>query len=209
MEPTTVLAMDITFEDFAQAYRTNDGYLLAGTLAPIPPPSDPERLTNFYHSTNAHGVTTELRYRLQYNPDLQLDKKESLAWQEVYASYWKFLGILLAAEDAQNAGSAQEADWVGVYEGWRDVVNVLYRQYQANLFGAWTIPCLYGAGKFLRVFAIKADQKAAASQRDSGMSFGVGGVPEEDMLGSESKNEKLEDATRQINRIFGLCISDR
>lgn len=209
MDAPTEHTMDDVFSDFTQAYAITDGYLLARTLSPVPPPSDPERLYNFYGSTNAHGLTTDLRYKLQYNPDLRLDKKESLAWQEVFATYWRFLGMLLAAEEAQNVGSAHEADWAGVYEGWKDVVNVLYRQYQANLFGAWTIPCLYNAGKYLRIFAIKADEKAAASQKDSGTSFSVGGLPEEDMLGSESKNEKLEDATRQINRIFGLCISDR
>jgi COP9 signalosome complex subunit 12 len=201
--------MDTLFADFAQAYATSDGYLLSTTLSPNPPRNDPGRLYAFRGSTNAHGLTTELRYKLQYNPDLQLDKKESQAWQETFASFWKFLGVLLAAEEAQNVGSVHEADWSGVYESWKEFVNVLYRGYQANLFGAWTIPCLYNAGKFLRIFAIKADEKSAATQRDSGINFAAGGLQEEDMLGSESKNEKLEDATRQINRIFGLCISDR
>jgi hypothetical protein len=201
--------MDALFTDFAQAYATNDGYLLSNCLSPNPPPSDPARLYSFHRSTNAHGLATELRYKLQYNPDLKLDKQESQAWQETFASFWRFVGVLLVAEEAQNVGSIQEADWAGVYEAWREVVNVLYRGYQANLFGAWTIPCLYNAGKYLRIFAIKADEKTAATQRDSGMSFGVGGLQEEDVLGTDSKNEKLEDATRQINRIFGLCISDR
>ena len=195
--------------DFTRAYATNDGYLLSYCLSPVPPSWDPARLYDFFRSTNLHGLSTELRYKLQYNPELQLDKKESQAWQETFAAFWKFAGLLLVAEEAQNVGSVREAEWNGVYETWKDVVNVLYRGYQAKLFGAWTIPCLYNAGKYLRIFAIKADEKAAATQRDSGMSFGANGLAEEDMLGSDSKNEKLEDATRQINRIFGLCISDR
>lgn len=201
--------MDTLFADFAQAYATNNGYLLSSTLSPSPPWTDPGRLYAFRNASNPHTLATDLRYKLRYNPDLQLDKKESQAWQETFAAFWKFVGILLAAEEAQNVGNAHEADWAGVYDGWKDVVNVLYRGYQANLYGAWTIPCLYNAGKFLRIFAIKADEKSAATQRDSGINFSAGGLQEEDMLGSESKNEKLEDATRQINRIFGLCISDR
>lgn len=198
--------MNSLFADFTKAYGTLDGYLLSTTISPIPPPSDPARLYNFHRSANAFSLPTDLRYKLQYNPDLQLDRKESQAWQEVFVAFWKCVSLLLAAEEAQNVGSGQEADWNAVYDAWKDVVNTLYRGYQANLFGAWTIPCLYMAGKYLRNFAIKADEKAASTQRDSGMSFGL---QEEDVLGSESKNEKLEDAARQINRIFGLCIADR
>jgi hypothetical protein len=93
-----------------------------------------------------------------------------------------------------------------VYESWKDVVVVLLRGYSNGAFLAWTIPCLYTAGKYLRIFAIKADDNVA-SLRDSGMAFG--GLQEEDAFGSGGKHEKLEDAARQINRIFGICISDR
>ena len=198
--------MDSVFHDFANAYHTLNGYLLATTLSPEPPPADPARLYSFQRSSTSHTIQTDLRYKLQYNPEIQLDKKEAGAWLEVYTVYYSFLGPLLSAEEAQNAGRAKEADWARVYDGWKDVVNTLYKGYHAGLFGAWTIPCLYTAGKYLRVFAIKADMKIA-SQRDSGLAFG--GIQEEDAFNPDSKNEKLEDAARQINRIFGLCIADR
>ena len=198
--------MDAVFVDFANAYSTLNGYLLATTLSPEPPASDPARLYSFQRSSNSYSIATDLRYKLQYNPDVQLDKKEANAWLDVYTQFYAFVGSLLAAEEAQNAGHFRDADWAKVYDAWKDVVNTLYKGYQSNVFGAWTLPCLYIAGKYLRIFAIKADEKIA-SQRDSGFAFGV--LQEEDAFNPDSKNEKLEDAARQINRIFGLCISDR
>lgn len=198
--------MDQIFQDFARAQDQLDGNLLATTISPEPPGHDPARLYNFLRSSSAHSIQTDLRYKLQYNPDLRLEKKEAGAWLEVFSVFYKFAGHLVAAEEASNAGHVRDANWTGVYEIWKEVVNVLYKGYQSNVFGAWTIPCLYTAGKYLRVFGIKADENSA-SQRDSGIAFG--GIQEEDVLSPDSKNEKLEDAARQINRIFGLCISDR
>jgi len=198
--------MDALWVDFATAQNTRDGYLLATTITPDPPKSDPARLYNFRRSSNEHSIQTDLRYKLQYNPRLQLDKKEAGAWLDVYAAFYSFTGKLLTAEEAQNAGKSRDADWNVVYESWRDVLNAVHRGYSNNVFEAWTIPCLYVVGKYLRTFAIKADEKAA-SQRDSGLAFG--GIQEEDAFNVGSKNEKLEDAARQINRLFSLCLSDR
>lgn len=198
--------MDQIFQDFVQAQNTSYGYLLASTISPEPPPNDPARLYNFLRSSNPHSIQTDLRYKLQYNPDLRLEKKEANAWLEVFTVFYRFVAHLMAAEEASNGGKAKDANWSGVYDVWKEVVNTLHKGYQASLFAAWTIPCLYNAGKYLRVFAIKADE-TSASQRDSGIAFG--GIQEEDVLNPDSKNEKLEDAARQINRIFSLCISDR
>jgi len=54
----------------------------------------------------------------------------------------------------------------------------------------------------LRIFAIKADEGAAN---------GSGNVTnfQDDLNPEAEKNEKLEDAARQLNRIFQLCLSDR
>lgn len=198
--------MDQIFLDFVQAQNNANGNNLATTISPEPPAHDPARLYNFLRSSNPHSIQTDLRYKLQYNPELRLDKKEANAWLEVFSVFYKFVAHLVAAEDASNAGHPRDANWAGVYDAWKDVVNALHKGYVASVFTAWTIPCLYIAGKYLRVFAIKADENSA-SQRDSGIAFG--GIPDEDALTSDNKNEKLEDAARQINRIFSLCISDR
>ncbi len=198
--------MDALFHDFAAAHASFNGYLLSTTISPEPPKHDPARLYNFHRSSNAYSIQTDLRYKLQYNPEVQLDKKDANAWMDVFTAFHSFVGTLLAAEETQNAGNGRDADWNAVYDRWKDVVNALYRGYQSGVFDAWTIPCLYVAGKYLRVFAIKADEKIAL-QRHSGVTFGD--ITEEDAFDPDAKNEKLEDAARQINRIFGLCTSDR
>lgn len=198
--------MDAIFEEFAAANATEQGYALATTISPEPPKHDPARLYSFYRSTNEFSVQTDLRYKLQYNPNLHLDKQEAGAWLEVFTAFHKFTGVLLTAEEAQNTGREIEARWGEVYELWKGVVNALIKGYQSGAFYAWTIPCLYVAGKYLRVFAIKADDNAAI-QKGNGLAYG--GIQEEDAFGTGGKHEKLEDAARQINRIFGLCVSDR
>jgi hypothetical protein len=89
-----------------------------------------------------------------------------------------------------------------VYEAWKDLTNQLIRGYTACGFEAWTVPCLYVAGKYLRVFAIKADEEMAKGIASTA-SFQEESNPEAE------KNEKLEDAARQLNRIFQICLSDR
>lgn len=199
--------MDAVFIEFARAHDYADGNLLATTISPQPPTSDPARLYNFHRASNAHSVTTDLRYKVQYNPSLQhLDKKEASAWVDVFTAYYNFVGKLLAAEEAQNINHSNDADWNAVYEGWKDVSSTLQKGYSNAGFAAWTIPCLYEAAKYLRIFAIKADDKIA-SHRDNGMAFGD--VGSDDAFDDSSKNEKLEDAARMINRIFALCLGDR
>lgn len=198
--------IDVMFDDFATAHADENGILIATTISPEPPKYDPGRLYNFRNGVNQFSVKTDLQYRLQYNPVLRLDKKEAGAWLEVFTAYHKFVGTLLAAEELQNVGRSQEADWSKVYEDWKEVVNALFRGYQGNHFMGWTIPCIYVAGRYLRIFAIKADE-SIASQRESGLAFS--GITEEDAFDPSSSNEKLEDAARQINRVFGLCIGDR
>jgi len=218
--------MDALTTTFTAAQNTLNGYLLASTIDPTPPSNDPAYLYNLLRSSTPHTITTDLRYKLHYNPALQLEKKEAAAWTEVYVAFYGFIEVLVQAEETANsrnyagsdprsaAGTAQGNEWTRVYDKWKEVVNALYKGYQAGFFAAWTIPCLYVAGKYLRIFAIKADDMAAKSasisQRDSGLAFG-GLQQEEDVFADDAdgRNQKLEDAARQINRIFGLCTSDR
>jgi hypothetical protein len=78
----------------------------------------------------------------------------------------------------------------------------LVRGYTNCAFEAWTVPCLYVAGKYMRIFAIKAD---AATGNDTGTVTTF----QDDFDSEAEKNEKLEDAARQLNRIFQVCLADR
>ncbi len=82
------------------------------------------------------------------------------------------------------------------------MTNSLIRGYTNCGFEAWTVPCLYVAGKYLRIFAIKADE-ATGANTGSANNF------QDDFNPEAEKNEKLEDAARQLNRIFQICLSDR
>jgi hypothetical protein len=82
------------------------------------------------------------------------------------------------------------------------MTNALIRGYTNCGFEAWTVPCLYVAGKYMRIFAIKADEATGASS-------GAISNFQDDFNPEAEKNEKLEDAARQLNRIFQICLSDR
>lgn len=197
--------------EFSSAIASSDGYGLAATLSPVPPANDGARLYTLQRDTNEYKVQADFRRLFNRGAASNLDKRERDAWVDVYAAYWKAVGEILVAEEslnlARNSGrsSGVNANWAKVYAAWKDLLNALYSGYHKGLFESWTIPCLYVTGKYLRVFAIKADD-SAASARD-GATFSAGF--EDDVVDGDGGHDKLEDAARQINRTFGLCISDR
>lgn len=195
--------MDSIITDFGRAINAQDGYALSATISPLPPKEDSGRLYALRRATNAYSVLSDFRYAINQNPNFKLDRKEGADWVDVYVAYWKAVSEILAAEESMNQGKT--ATWDKVYTAWKDLLNALHKGYRNDHFEAWTIPCLYITGKYLRVFAIKADE-SAASQKGSA-SFNTAFV--DDVVDEEGGNEKLEDCARQINRIFGLCISDR
>ena len=188
--------MDIVFRDFKQAQLIGSGPLLSTTITPIAPPDDRDRLQNFYGGSSSFSIQSDVRYGILHhaNTEARFSKSEGHAWVEVYVAYWKAIGEITTINP----------DWTKVYEAWKEVANTLIRGYSSAGFQAWTVPCLYVAGRYLRVFAIKADDSA----RDKGAATYIGGF-QDDVVGGLGKNEKLEDAARVINRMFTLCISDR
>ena len=192
--------MDFIFKDFQHAHLERSGPLLATTITPIAPPEDPYRLRQLSSGSSAFTIQQEFRSGLlaHTNTELRFSKPERNAWVDVYVAYWKAVGEIIALEDNLKNG------WAGVYEAWKEVTNALIRGYSNAGFESWTIPCLYVTGRFLRIFAVKADEQLR-ERNGGGFSAGT----QDDIIGDLGKNEKLEDAARIINRIFTLCISDR
>ena len=192
--------MDTVFRDFQHAHLDRSGPLLASTITPIAPPEDPNRLRRLCGTSSAFTIQQEIRSGLlaHTNSGLRFSKPEGNAWVDVYVAYWKAVGEIVALEENLKTG------WIGVYEAWKEVTNALTRGYSNAAFESWTIPCLYVTGRFLRIFAIKADEQLRG--KNGG---GFSAVIQDDIAGEFGKNEKLEDAARIINRIFTLCISDR
>lgn len=195
--------MEFIFGTFHQAQYQRSGPVLAGTLTPIPPPHDPTLLRRFHRDSNVFSIKNDI-HRYIKTPQSYLTKAEANAWIEIYVAYWKAIGEILRAETGYHRD-----DWaIKVYEAWKEVTELLIRGFSHAGFGAWLMPCLYTAGKYLRVFAIKADEEKATK-------VGNGTVKmEQDILADDiavdlEKNERLEDAARVINKIFTLCYSDR
>ncbi|KAK5007667.1 hypothetical protein LTR28_004992 [Elasticomyces elasticus] len=209
-----------TFQDFATAMRSQNGYLLASCISPTPPTDDPARLYTFYRFTNRMSVEADVRYAIQYDGDTkhELGRQEQMVWSSVFVEYWRAVGEILAAEETANAGRGREEEgrkkkgeegWDRVYDAWKEVVKVLNKGYQAGLLPAWTIPCLYIAAKYLRIFAIKADDGAKRTKGRGGLSFNAAAGLQDDVVGSVDGQERLEEAARMINTMFSLCINDR
>lgn len=89
-----------------------------------------------------------------------------------------------------------------MYEAWKEMALALVRGYNNAEFEAWTVPCLYVTGKYLRIFAIKADSETESNGA-------VGADFQDDFDPESGKNDKLEDAARLLNKMFQLCLSDR
>lgn len=188
--------------DFSAAHRQESGPLLASTLIPIAPLDDPNRIRSFYNSYNTINPSVSIEFGFLGPKAAQYpSESEGQAWVDVYIAYWKAIGEIQKGESANRS-----PNWSQVYDAWKEVSNALVRGYSNAGFQAWTVPCMYVVGRYLRIFAIRAD----ADARDSGNNVKINaGVFQDDIIGDFGKNERLEDAARQINRMFTLCINDR
>ncbi|KAK2014966.1 PCI domain-containing protein [Colletotrichum eremochloae] len=199
--------MEGLFEEFRNAYKARSGYSLAQTLQPFSPANKPGKLRSIYLSTNIQEVKADVKYMLQGrgsgSKKFKLDHEEANGWVEVYTAYWKAIGEILKVEGDSSTGG-RASSWTKVYEAWKELTTALIRGYTNYGFEAWTIPCLYTAGKHLRLFAISSDEErnttdAAANAMELGDDF------DPDL----EKQKQLRDCEQQLKRIFTLCLSDR
>ncbi len=189
------------FADFHDAQRVGSGHLLASCLAPVDTPQNPRRLQSFAQLSNYQTMSSDVRFHLLQDRSsvVKLPKAEGNAWVEIFVALWTTVKLLLT-----NEHSASQPNWSEAFGAYKEVCNLLIRGYSNHGFQAWTVPCLYVTGKYLRLFAIRAD--AQAKSRET-VTFGDGFS--DDVVGNSGKNEKLEQAAWVINRMFTLCLSDR
>ena len=196
--------MDALARDHHLAVSSQNGHLLAATISPTAPAHYLNRLESIYNSTNAASVSKDVSYALTKNAHraISLDDRQELEiWSDIYVLYWHAVGALVAAEEL-----GENADWTGVYDTWKDMVNAVIKGYSSGALENWTLPVLYISGKNLRSFAIQAD--ATKKSAEGGREVILGGL-QDDIASDFGKNEKVEDAARVLNRVFTLCISDR
>ena len=102
--------MEPIFYDFKKAYEIGDGYALATTLSPLAPASEPERLNNFYRSTNFNAIKGELKSNISNLSSFKLPAEERDGWVDVYLAYWKAIGEILNAEAATRSNTKVRLD---------------------------------------------------------------------------------------------------
>ncbi|KKZ65906.1 hypothetical protein GX50_07621 [[Emmonsia] crescens] len=192
--------MSAIFAEFKEAQQVGSGSALAATITPVAPPNDPERLRTFYYFTNLANAQPDIRYGLlqDRSTGIKLPKQEANAWVEVFVAFWKAVAEIVEVEESPQTGS-----WTKVFNAWKQVANLLIRGYTNGGFQAWTLPCLYVVGRYLRLFAMEADSNTSQDSDTFNNGF------QDDVISDASKNAKLEESSQIINRMFTLCLHDR
>ncbi|EEP81756.1 COP9 signalosome complex subunit 12 [Uncinocarpus reesii 1704] len=192
--------MTALFAKFKDAQFTGSGSALADVITPANTPAEPDRLDSFYHFTDSMNVASDVRYALldDRSTGSRLPKLEGNAWADIFVTFWKVAGELVKFEE-----NPTKASWNRVFVCWKEFSNLMIKGYSSCGFQAWTLPCLYVTGKYLRAFAIRADAETEGSPDASRGNF------QEDVVSDVHKNKNLEDASRVINRMFTLCLHDR
>jgi COP9 signalosome complex subunit 12 len=197
-----LVPMGSLFADFHQAQQVGDGRLLASCLAPEDTERDPYRLQSLAQLSNYQTVSADIRYHLvQDRKATKLPKPEANGWVEVFVSLWKCAKELVDLRSSDATGG-----WAKAFDAYKELCNNLVRGYTNFGFQSWTVPCLYVAGKYLRMIAMKADNEGRAKD---GLGDDFAGGFSDDIMGDTNKNEKLEQAAWTINRMFTVCLSDR
>lgn len=187
--------------DFRDGQSDGSGSLIAKSLAPTTSRKYPDRLASFYYAFDPATTPEDLSpFRLALFGKLKLRvlKPEQDAWIDVYYAYWKAVGEIVKFER-----SPRRASWEAVFEAYKLSANALIRGYSSGGIPNWTLPCLYVVGKYLRIFAMKADKEIISRGP-----YSFGDRFQDDLI-ADTDNAKLEEAARVINRMFTLCLNDR
>lgn len=190
------------FAQFKQAQIEGSGAALAEVLIPESTPTDPDRLRSFYYFTNIANVASDVRYAVLQDraTGIKLPKHEGNAWVEIFAAFWKATREVVRLEDDPESGS-----WTNLFNAWKDVCSLLLKGYSNGGFQAWTLPCMYVVGRYLRTFAMKADaENAQKPVEDKKESF-----RDDDVMEERNPKEKLEESSWILNRMYTTCLHDR
>ncbi|KAI0377667.1 PCI domain-containing protein [Hypomontagnella monticulosa] len=192
--------MDTLILEFKTAFASMKGDRLAETLRPDVQLYS-KKLLSIYGGGNIEDAEADLKYFLDTDPSRpRLSREEANGWYEIYLAYWSALGEILAVEGLRDAKSS----WERVYESWKVLTHKVIRGYTNFDFENWTIPCLYVAGKYLRLFAIKADE-----ERKNNTDGATEDVMQDDFDPEKEENKMLQDCTSHLTRIFQTCLNDR
>ncbi|KAI0396517.1 PCI domain-containing protein [Xylariaceae sp. FL0594] len=194
--------MDGLIRDFRAAYAYTNGEQLAETLNPDVP-AHSAKLLAIWGDGDQRSMTSDLDFLFHKDKarhTVRLSDKETSGWYAIYSAYWKALREILAVEgllpDVQSS-------WKRVYTAWKEVTLLTIRGYTNHDFENWTIPCLYVTGKYLRLYAMRADAEKSSLDDTAVTGF------QDDFDPEAEEHKSLEDCARHLNRIFQICLTDR
>lgn len=104
--------MDSIFQEFGDGFSRQNGYQLAETLTPELPN---DLLREIWRSASDRDIKTILRRGIQSSASaagFKLSHDEVQGWVEVYISYWKAIGELLAVQDRSAANGRVSTDFI-------------------------------------------------------------------------------------------------
>lgn len=195
--------MDGLIQRFRDAYAVANGEQLAETLNPDFG-AHSATLRAIWDRGDVRSITSDVNFLFHQDQarfKIRLSKEEANGWCAIYIAYGKAIGEILAVED--RPGDAQSS-WAKVYNAWKELTLLTIRGYTHHDFENWTIPCLYITGKYLRLFAMRADAERGLNNDD----LAVNDL-KDDFDPQAEENKSLEDCARHLNRIFQICASDR
>ncbi|KAI0409905.1 PCI domain-containing protein [Xylaria palmicola] len=195
--------MDGLIRQFRAAYAATNGEQLAQTLNPDTR-AHSAKLRAIWANGDPRSMTSDLNFLFHQDQarfSIRLSKDETSGWYAIYTAYWKAVGEILAVEGLR--GSAHSS-WAKVYDAWKEVTLLTIRGYTNHEFENWTIPCLYVTGRYLRLYAMRADAERALSNEDTAIDD-----LQDDFDPQAEEHKSLEDCARHLNRIFQVCASDR
>jgi hypothetical protein len=196
--------MQAAIEPFVEAYATGLAVPVGQFFSPVPPAHDPGRLYDFYRASNDDKIEGDVRYALKYDKRARMTNKESGAWVDIIANFWRAIKEIILADEAANQDRLEERQYVAVYDKWKDLTSSFIKHISGGVLPAWAIFTLYFTANHLRKIAIRADEQLSKSKPAS-LNTGYS----DDIVSSVPLNQKLEEAARVFNRIFALCLGDR
>ncbi|KAF3037930.1 COP9 signalosome (CSN) subunit [Didymella heteroderae] len=196
--------MQAALAPFQEAHATALAQPVASFFSPVPPAQDPGRLYDFSRASNEVQIENDVRHVLKHNKTTRMTQKETGAWVDIIVSYWRAVKEIIKADEASNQGRLGAAQYVAVYDAWKDLTSNFIKHVSGGALPAWGIFTLYFTANHLRRIAIKADEQLAKSKPAT-----VNNSFSEDIVSTVAQNQKLEEAARVFNRIFALCLGDR
>ncbi|KAI1763552.1 PCI domain-containing protein [Hypoxylon sp. FL1150] len=198
--------MDDLIREFRTAYVEMKGDKLAETLNPDTQ-AKADKLRDLWNHGDFRTASADINFLFYADSSRpRMSQEETTGWTEIYSSYWKAVGEILAVRGLRDDAKSSSSSWTTVYNAWKDLTLLIIRGYTHHDFENWTIPCLYVAGKYLRLFAIQGDEER---RRSGGTGDADATIMQDDFDPEREDHKLLEDCARHLNRIFQTCLNDR